>query len=72
MGAAGNVQGAAGAARAPGAGCGWSEGRGAAEGGGCDVKTGSGYVGGGGRRCCFRHQESAGRNRQSESDGWSH
>lgn len=72
-GAAGNVQGAVGAAhadRAPGAGCGWSEGRGAAEGGECGVPTGRGCVGGGGcRRRCFLHQESAGRSRQSGADG---
>lgn len=73
-GAAGNVQGAAGAARVPGAGCERSEGRGAAEGGGCGVKAGRGYVGGGGRRrcCCFLHQVSAGRSRQSGTDGWIH
>lgn len=54
----GREMGAAGAAhagRAPGAGCGWSEGRGAAEGGVCDATTGRGCVGGGGRCCCFPH-----------------
>lgn len=62
--------GAAHAARAPGAGCGWREAKGAAEGGGCGGTTGRGCVGGGGCHCCFLHQESAGRSRQSEAADW--
>lgn len=71
-GAAGNERDAVSAVhadRVPGAGCGWSEGRGAVEGGGGGATPGRGCVGGGGR---FPHQESAGRSRQSEPAGWNH
>ena len=71
-GAAGNEQGAVGAGHAdhaPGAGCGWSEGRGAAEGGGGGETPGRGCVGG---VRCFLHWESAGRNRRSAPAGWNH
>lgn len=76
MSAAGNEQGAAGAGRAdraPGAGCGRSEGRGAAEGGGRGATPDRGCVGGGGCRCRLRHfrlRGSADRSRQSAPAGW--
>lgn len=72
----GSESGAVGAGRddrAPGAGCGWSEGRGAAAGGGGGAAPGRGCVGGGGcRRRRFPHPESAGRSRRSGPVGWSH
>lgn len=71
MGAAENVQGAGCADCVPGAGCGWSEGRGAAEGGGGGATPGRGCVGGGVHRCSPR-QESAGKSRRFGPAGWSH
>lgn len=53
---------------APGAGCGWSEGRGAAEGCGRCATPDRGCVGGGGHH--FPHQENAGRSRWSGPAGW--
>lgn len=62
MSAAGNDQSAVDADRAPGADCGWSEGR--RESGEGGAMSGRGCVGGGGRCCCFLYQESAGRSRR--------
>lgn len=75
MGAAGSEQGAVGAGRAeraPGAGCGWSEGRGVAEGGGGGAEPDRGCVGGGGRCRFHQHRGSAGRSRRSGPAGWTH